>query len=91
MKGVLLQIRLGCSLNQMPTTTRTEKIVLHITPAAKRKQFSTAAVAHRSMADFVLESTLTRANETMPERQRIGPRHPYRKTCEALPAPEACQ
>ena len=50
-------------------TTRTEKLDLRLTPAAKRKLLSAAAAAHRSVTDFVLESALTRADETLAARQ----------------------
>ena len=53
----------------MTTAIRTEKFDLRLTPAAKTKLFSAAAVAHRSVADFVLESALTRADETLAARQ----------------------
>ncbi len=53
----------------MPPAIRTEKFNLRLTPAAKVKLFSAAAVAHRSVADFVLESALTRADETLAARQ----------------------
>lgn len=51
---------------------RTEKIDLRVTPVAKRTLQTAAAVARRSVSDFVLESALTRAEETLADRQRFG-------------------
>lgn len=57
----------------MPTTTtRSEKLDLRLTPSAKQKLYSAAAVAHRSVSDFVLESALARADETLADRQHFG-------------------
>jgi uncharacterized protein (DUF1778 family) len=55
----------------MPTAkTRSEKLDLRLTPAAKQKLYSAAAAAHRSVSDFVLESAL--ADETLADRQHFG-------------------
>jgi uncharacterized protein (DUF1778 family) len=54
------------------TTTRSEKLDLRLTAEAKRVLQSAAAAAHRSVSEFVLESALTRAEETLPDRQRFG-------------------
>ena len=56
----------------MPTATRTEKLDLRLTPAAKRVLQSAATAAQRSVSEFVLESALARAEETLPDRQRFG-------------------
>ena len=56
----------------MPTMTRTEKLDLRLTPSAKRVLQSAATAAQRSVSEFVLESALARAEETLPERQRFG-------------------
>ncbi len=57
----------------MPTTTtRSEKLDLRLTPSAKQKLYSAAAAAHRSVSDFVLESALARADETLADRQHFG-------------------
>lgn len=57
----------------MPTTTtRSEKLDLRLTPTAKQKICSAAAAARRSVSDFVLESALTRADETLADRQHFG-------------------
>jgi uncharacterized protein (DUF1778 family) len=55
----------------MPTT-RSEKLDLRLTPSAKQKLYSAAAAAHRSVSDFVLESALARADETLADRQHFG-------------------
>ena len=53
-------------------TTRSEKLDLRLTPAAKQMLYDAAAVAHRSVSDFVLESALARAEETLTDRQHFG-------------------
>jgi uncharacterized protein (DUF1778 family) len=56
----------------MPTAARTEKLDLRLTPKAKRVLQSAATAAKRSVSEFVLESALARAEETLPDRQRFG-------------------
>lgn len=53
-------------------TTRSEKLDLRLTPAAKEKLYSAAAAANRSVSEFVLESALSRADETLADRQHFG-------------------
>ena len=50
-------------------TTRTEKLDLRLTRKAKRALRAAAAVAHRSVSEFVLESALSRADETLADRR----------------------
>jgi uncharacterized protein (DUF1778 family) len=52
--------------------TRTQKLDLRLTLAAKQTLYAAAAAAHRSVSDFVLESALSYAAETLAERQRFG-------------------
>jgi uncharacterized protein (DUF1778 family) len=54
-----------------PRTTerRTEKVDLRVSRAAKAKLQAAAAAAHRSMSDFVMESALSKAEETLAERR----------------------
>jgi uncharacterized protein (DUF1778 family) len=52
--------------------TRTEKLDLRLTMSAKLALQNAALAAHRSVSDFVLESALTRATETLPDRQFFG-------------------
>jgi uncharacterized protein (DUF1778 family) len=54
------------------TETRNEKLDLRLTPSAKRTLQIAALAVHRSVSDFVLESALARAEETLPDRQRFG-------------------
>lgn len=54
------------------TGTRSEKLDLRLTAEAKRALQSAAAAAQRSVSEFVLESALQRAAETLPDRQRFG-------------------
>ncbi|MCC6367689.1 MAG: DUF1778 domain-containing protein [Bryobacterales bacterium] len=55
-----------------PAETRNEKLDLRLTPSTKRALQVAAAIAHRSVSEFVLESALARAEETLPDRQRFG-------------------
>jgi uncharacterized protein (DUF1778 family) len=52
--------------------TRNEKLDLRLTPTAKRLLQAAARVAQRSVSEFVLESALARAEETLPDRQKFG-------------------
>jgi len=57
----------------MPTAeTRNEKLDLRLTPSAKRTLQIAALAARRSVSEFVLESALARAEETLPDRRRFG-------------------
>ncbi len=57
----------------MPTTeTRNQKLDLRLTPSAKRALQTAARAARRSVSDFVLESALARAEETLPDRRRFS-------------------
>ena len=50
------------------TERRTEKLDVRVSPTAKAKLQAAASAVHRSMSDFVMESALARAEETL----RIG-------------------
>lgn len=52
--------------------TRSEKLDLRLTPEAKSTLHAAAAAARRTVSDFVLESALTQAEETLADRQRFG-------------------
>ena len=56
------------------STTRSAKLDLRLTPAAKRALQAAAAVSNRSVSDFVLESALARADEALADRRefRLG-------------------
>ena len=54
------------------TSSRTEKVDLRVTQAAKRLLQTAARASQRSVSEFVLESALARAEETLPDRQRFG-------------------
>jgi len=54
------------------TERRTEKLDLRISPTAKAKLQAAASATHRSMSDFVTESALSRAEETLAERRVFG-------------------
>ncbi len=53
-------------------TARTEKLDLRLTPAAKQVLQTAAAATARSVSEFVLESALARAEETLPDQRRFG-------------------
>ena len=52
--------------------TRDQKLDLRPTPSAKRTLQVAAQAAQQSVSEFVLESALARAEETLPERQLFG-------------------
>jgi uncharacterized protein (DUF1778 family) len=51
---------------------RSEKLDLRLTPTAKQMLQKAAAAAQRSVSDFVLESALARAEETLADRRHFG-------------------
>ena len=53
-------------------TTRSEKLDLRLTRDAKRALRAAAAVAHRSVSEFVLESALSRADGALADRRTFG-------------------
>jgi uncharacterized protein (DUF1778 family) len=53
-------------------TTRSEKLDLRLTPEAKRTLNIAASAAGRSVSEFVLESALSRAEETLADRRHFG-------------------
>ena len=52
-----------------PSQLRSEKLDLRLTPGAKQTLQRAAAVAQRSVSEFVLESALASAAETLADRQ----------------------
>jgi uncharacterized protein (DUF1778 family) len=54
------------------TERRTEKLDVRVSPAAKAKLQAAASAVHRSMSDFVMESALSRADETLADRRVFG-------------------
>jgi len=52
--------------------TRDEKLEMRLTPSAKQILKTAALAMHRSVSEFVLESALARAEETLPDRRRFG-------------------
>jgi uncharacterized protein (DUF1778 family) len=53
-------------------TTRSEKLDIRLTAAAKRTLNDAALAAGRSVSEFVLESALARAEETLADRRHFG-------------------
>jgi uncharacterized protein (DUF1778 family) len=51
---------------------RTGKFDIRLTPKAKRTLQAAAAAERRKVSEFVLESALARAGETLADRQRFG-------------------
>lgn len=56
----------------MATSLRTEKVDLRVTEAAKHLLQTAARASSRSLSEFVLESALARAEETLPDRRHFG-------------------
>lgn len=56
----------------LTSENRTEKIDLRVTPSAKRALQIAALASQRSVSEFVLESAMARAEETLPDRQHFG-------------------
>ena len=52
--------------------TRSEKLDLRLTPAAKQALTAAAAADRRSVSEFVLDSALARAEETLAQRRHFG-------------------
>jgi uncharacterized protein (DUF1778 family) len=53
-------------------SARTAKLDLRLTPEAKEMLQAAASAARRSVSEFVLESALVRAEETLADRTRFG-------------------
>ena len=54
------------------SVTRSEKLDLRLTAEAKQKLHAAATAERRSVSEFVLESALARAAETLPDRYRFA-------------------
>ena len=52
-------------------STRSAKLDLRLTPEAKRILAAAASAARRSVSEFVLESAMVRAEETLADRARF--------------------
>ena len=53
----------------MSITTRSEKLDLRLTPQAKQRLYAAAQAEQRSVSEFVLQSALERADETLADRR----------------------
>jgi uncharacterized protein (DUF1778 family) len=53
----------------MPSTPRTEKLDLRLSPQAKQRIVAAAEAENRSVSDFVLSSALARADEALAEQR----------------------
>ena len=53
-------------------TRRSVKLDLRLSPEAKQKLVAAATIERRTLSDFVLESALARAAETLPDQDRFG-------------------
>ena len=51
--------------------TLTKILILELTPSEKRRLESAAVAAEQSLSEFVLQSALARAAETMPRRSYL--------------------
>jgi len=54
-----------------PRATRSVKLDLRLTPKAKSTLRAAASASNRSLSDFVLESALSRASETLADRREF--------------------
>ena len=54
------------------TEARTEKLDIRLTPSSKSVLQTAALVSKQSVSEFVLDSALSRAEETLPDRQHFG-------------------
>jgi uncharacterized protein (DUF1778 family) len=52
-------------------SVRTTKLDLRLSPTAKQTLAAAARASHRSVSQFVLESALDKAAETLPDRTRF--------------------
>jgi uncharacterized protein (DUF1778 family) len=69
-------------------STRTAKLDLRLSPEAKQKLQTAAESAGRTVSEFVLESALVRADETLADRTRFGlDADRWKAFTEALEAP----
>jgi uncharacterized protein (DUF1778 family) len=69
-------------------TTRSEKLDMRLTLEAKTALRTAAAVANRSVSEFVLESALARADEALADRRSFGLNaDQWKKFMAALDAP----
>ncbi len=62
-----------CHANVMTatSTTRSEKLDIRLTPAAKQRLFAAARAQHRSVSDFVLQSALAQADVTLADQRHL--------------------
>jgi uncharacterized protein (DUF1778 family) len=51
------------------TNTRSERVTLRITPAAKRTLQDAAALTNKPLSSFVLDTALSAAEEFLPDRR----------------------
>ncbi len=56
----------------MAMRARSEKLDLRLTATDKRILQTAASASRRSVSEFVLESAMARAQETLPDRQVFG-------------------
>jgi len=69
-------------------STRTAKLDLRLSPEAKKKLQTAAESAGRTVSEFVLESALVRADETLADRTRFAlDADRWKAFLEALDAP----
>jgi len=69
-------------------SVRTAKLDLRLSPESKQKLQAAAREAHRTVSEFVLESALVRAEETLADRNRFGlDADRWKAFLEALDAP----
>jgi uncharacterized protein (DUF1778 family) len=71
--GILdLQTEKSMATRSILTERRTVKLDIRVSPAEKAKLQAAASAVHRSMSDFVMESALARAEDTLAGRRVFG-------------------
>jgi len=66
------QSRIRTPIRASIVERRTEKLDVRVSPSAKMKLQAAALAVHRSMSDFVMESAISRAEETLADRRIFG-------------------
>jgi len=72
----------------MTTSARSEKLEMRLSPQAKRLLREAADLRHKSMSEFVLDSALAEAEETILEQRVFQlPKHEWEAFIAALDTP----
>lgn len=69
---VRTRAHVDCKRAAMPAANRSEKLDLRIAPEDKQILRTAASASGQTLAQFVLESAIARAQETLPDRRAFG-------------------